>query len=174
MKKIFINTFLFFPVSISLNVKAEIMSYYDYNQNNFLMTNEIPQYPNCASVHVWYTLNNKDPKYSWYIQISRLFENNINFLDENCNKINMNKKIEIPSNHTRIVGMEVTTPKSFNTIYSFTGVRNDEALPLVPNNKYACIYVISAYGPGQLNRMDWKLNNADCVSSNLGTQIDFK
>ncbi len=112
--------------------------------------------------------------YGWFIQISRLYEDNVNFLDESCNQIDINNKFEIPPNRTRKVGMEVTTEKSFNSIYSFTAVRNDGALALVPNHKYACIFVISAYGPGQLNRMDWRQNNADCVVSNLCTHYDLK
>ncbi|WP_186647126.1 hypothetical protein [Fluviispira vulneris] len=137
-------------------------------------SNEVTQEPNCPSVHVWYTLNNKDLNYSWFVQISRLYEDNVNFLDESCNQIDINNKFEILPNRTRKVGMEVTIEKSFNSIYSFTAVRNDGALTRVPNHKYACIFVISAYGPGQLNRMDWRQNNADCVASNLGTQYDLK
>ncbi|KAB8029110.1 hypothetical protein [Fluviispira multicolorata] len=183
MNKIYLKSIFLSLLLPSMNAHSNVRFNPPNNHRNSFIektkylnidSNDIAQEPNCSSVHVWYTLNNKDMKYSWYIQISRLFEDNINFLDESCNRIDINNKIEIPPNRTRKVGMEVTTEKSFNSIYSFTAVRNDEALARVPNYKYACIFVISAYGPGQLNRMDWRLNNADCVSSYLGTQYDLK
>lgn len=129
---------------------------------------------NLKRVHVWYTINNKDNKYNWFLQISRVYENNIIFVDESCNPVDLNQKIEIPINTTRKFGMIVTEAKSFNSIYSFTGVRNDEELIKVPNRKKTCIFVVAPYGPGQMDRVDWKLNNADCFSDNFGTEINFK
>ena len=138
--------------------------------------------PNCQvnwnghlkRVHVWYTFSNTDQKYSWYLQIAKVFENNIAFVDENCNFLDTDQKIELSMNSSKKVGMAVLEEKAFNSIYSFIGIRNDENLRIVPNKKTACLFVIAPYGPGQMDRTDWKLNNADCVATDYGTKIQFK
>ncbi len=125
-------------------------------------------------VHVWYTFSNADQKYSWYLQVSKIFENNIAFVDENCNIFEPEQKIELAVSSSRKVGMAVLEEKTFNSIYSFIGIRNDENLRIVPNKKTACLFVIAPYGPGQMDRTDWKLNNADCFATDYGTKIYFK
>ncbi|APJ03571.1 hypothetical protein [Silvanigrella aquatica] len=125
-------------------------------------------------IHVWYSLNNLDHINSWKVQVARLYENNIDFYDETCNKIKLSDAIEVLPNSTKKVGMLVRVARSFNSIYSFTGVSQDENLVQVPNNKKACVFVVAPYGPRQMDRMDWRLNNGDCYSTNYGLDLYFK
>lgn len=129
---------------------------------------------NLKRVHVWYSFTNLDTKYSWLMQISNIFENNIGFVDENCHMLDVTQKLELPSNSGKKIGMVVLEEKSFQSIYSFIGVRNDEAIKIVPNKKTACLFVVAPYGPGQMDRTDWKLNNSDCYATDYGTKIYFK
>lgn len=138
--------------------------------------------PNCQvnvegklkRVHVWYSFTNLDAKYPWFMQISTIFENNLGFVDENCQFLNTSQKLEISPNSVKKVGMVVLEDKSFQSMYSFLGVRNDEALWKVPNRKMACLFVVAPYGPGQMDRVDWKFNNADCSATDYGTKIYFR
>ncbi|WGL59609.1 hypothetical protein QEJ31_13845 [Pigmentibacter sp. JX0631] len=125
-------------------------------------------------VHVWYTFSNLDAKYAWFMQVANIYENNIGFVDENCHFIDPKQKIEIPVNALKKIGMVVLEEKSFQSIYSFIGVRNDDAIKIVPNKKTACLFVVAPYGPGQMDRTDWKLNNSDCFATDYGTKIYFK
>jgi hypothetical protein len=126
-------------------------------------------------VHVWYSLNSKDTKYNWDIQISRLYENNVGFVDETCALLSLDRKIVLQPNTTKKVGMVVFTEKNFASTYAFMGVRKDEALAQPPPvRKYACIFVVAPYGPRAMDRMDWKMNSSDCSATDYGTVMNFK
>ncbi|WP_338637581.1 hypothetical protein [Spirobacillus cienkowskii] len=130
-------------------------------------------YDEDTKVHVWFTLVNNDPTYHWNIQLATLYENNIKFVDDKCKEIKINKIFNIENLKNKKIGLIVNKEKFFQSIYSITAVRNDGEIWKVPNNKMACIFIISAYAPGKFNRMDWKMNNADCYTKNYETEIYF-
>jgi hypothetical protein len=133
------------------------------------------QAPQCYSVHVWYSLTN-DSKDNWAVQIARLYENNISFVDENCQPIDINQKLLLSPNQTIKVGMTVETEKGFYATYSFMGVNlgnNFSGAVKLPQGVGACSFLIAPYAPGQMHRLDWKLNNADCYSTDYGTNMHF-
>jgi hypothetical protein len=169
MNKLFVKTFALTTLFLGQNAYAQN---YTASQNpdcTVYLNGTTPK-----RVHVWYSLSSKDPTYNWFVQISRNYEDNISFVDENCANIDLNQKIVIQPNTTKKVGMVVEVAKSFNSIYSFTGVRNDPALGRVPNRKMMCMFVVAPYDARQMDRMDWKLNSADCSATDFGTQLFFK
>lgn len=125
-------------------------------------------------IHVWYTLNNLDTQNSWFVQIARLYGNNISFYDETCKRVYLSNAIELPANSTKKVGLLILESKAFSSMYAFTGVSNDAELYSIPNNKKACVFAIAPYGPRQMDRIDWRLNNADCYSDNYSMTVNFK
>ncbi len=134
------------------------------------------QTPTCPNVHVWYTLNN-DSGSSWAIQVAGLYENNISFVDENCAPINLDNKVIIIPGLARYFGMKVNSDTGFYATYSFMGVKVPNSSSVnaqIPKGVPACAFVVAPYGPGQMDRVDWKTNNADCYAQNLGTELHFK
>ena len=134
------------------------------------------QTPTCADVHVWYSLAN-DSQANWSVQIARLYENNISFLDENCTELDLNQKIVISPAQTRYVGMKVDVEKGFTATYSFMGVNTGTSSNgnlQIPKGVATCAFLVAPYAPGQMDRVDWRMNNADCYSNNLGTEMHFK
>lgn len=132
--------------------------------------------PKCDGVHVWYSLIN-DSKTDWSIQISQIYENNISFVDEQCQKLDFSKKIDLSPNQLRYVGMRVDTPKGFSATYSFFGVQtgpNSGTVFTVPRQIPACGFFVAPYAPAQMDRMDWNLNNGDCYSQGYGTEMHFR
>lgn len=171
MKKSFVKVFAVATLFTTFSVHAQFQT-----QNPSCETvkskngNVIPK-----KVHVWYSLKNQDTKYEWDIQISRLYEDNIGFVDENCNLLSWNKKITLQPNTARKVGMVVFVEKNFSSTYAFMGVRKDETLAQPPPvRKYACIFVVAPYGPRAMDRMDWKMNSSDCFATDYGTEMFFK
>jgi hypothetical protein len=146
------------------------------NNNLNQLNNQCSSYNNYDeenNVHVWFTLVNNDPAYKWNIQLSTLYENNIIFVDDKCREIKINKIFIIEKSESKRVGLIVNKKKFFQSIYSITAIRNDGEIAKTPNYKMACIFIISAYAPGQFNRIDWKMNNADCYTKNYGTEMYF-
>ncbi|WP_186643869.1 hypothetical protein [Fluviispira vulneris] len=138
--------------------------------------NAFAQNPQCnPKVHVWYTLQN-DSQTEWLVQISRLYENNISFVDSSCAPIdNINQKISLQPHEVKKVGMVVNVSKGFNSTYSFMGVRNDaQPNPMLSKGRVSCIFIVAPYGPGQMDRYDIRSNNADCYSTNYGMNLYFK
>jgi hypothetical protein len=133
------------------------------------------QSPQCSGVHVWYSLAN-DSNSNWSIQISRLYENNISFVDENCTPLNLSEKLNLNPKETRHVGMTVTEAKGFDATYSFMGVQSatSQGQLLLPKSVSACVFLVAPYAPAQMDRLDWRLNNADCYSDHYGTEMHFK
>ncbi len=172
MKKIFINIF----------AAALFTSFSAFAQQDYLTNPEcnIPINGDLKPVHVWYSLHNKDSNNSWYIQISRNFENNISFVDESCNKINIDDKIELQANTSRKVGMLVEFERSFNSIYSFTAKKIDtdfykpQGITNYPIRRKTCIITVAPYGARQMESAILKYNNADCYAINYGTDMFFK
>lgn len=169
MQKSILRIFFIITIFINFNVNAQYQ-----NPVCNVVTKPDGTYIS-KKVHVWYSLASEDTKYNWDVQISKMYENNIGFVDENCIMFNENAKITLLPNSVKKVGMIVLEEKNFSSIYAFTGVRKDSALiQSPPVRKNSCIFVIAPYGPGQMDRMDWKMNNADCSARNYGTEIVFK
>lgn len=134
------------------------------------------QTPTCDNVHVWYSLSN-DSQSNWAVQIARLYENNISFVDENCVELDLNQKMTIAPAQMRYAGMKVNVAKGFYATYAFTGVNigNSTGDTLqIPKGVATCAFFVAPYAPGQMDRVDWKTNNADCYANNFGTEMHFK
>lgn len=134
------------------------------------------QVPSCPNVHVWYALNNASSTI-WFVQVARLYENNISFVDESCTELDLNQKIELMASSTRYVGMKIDKETGFNATYSFMGVRGRNPSPGkfgIPKGTAACAFIVAPYGPGQMDRVDWKTNNADCYATQYGTSLYFQ
>ncbi|KAB8033763.1 hypothetical protein [Fluviispira multicolorata] len=133
------------------------------------------QNPSCQpKVHVWYSLKN-DSQSEWFVQLSRLYENNISFVDANCQPIDINQKLSLQANELKKLGMVVNMAKGFNSTYAFMGVRNDpQPNPMLSKGRVSCIFIVAPYGPGQMDRYDIKANNSDCQSTDYGTKLYFK
>lgn len=139
-------------------------------------TSAFAQPPSCPNVHVWYSLTN-DSSANWAVQVSRLYENNIAFIDELCLPIILDNKVTIKPAETRYLGMVVQSAKGFYATYAFMGVNvgNPSSMnTMIPKGVPACTFVVAPFGPGQMDRVDWKTNNADCYANNLGTEMHFK
>ena len=130
--------------------------------------------PNCPDVHVWYTMTN-DSTDPWSVQISRLYENNISFVDENCADVDLSSKIALAPSTTKQVGMKVDKETGFFSTYSFMGVKNTSGLTAqIPRGIAACAFLVAPYGPGQMDRLDWQMNNSNCYSTQYGTEMHFQ
>ncbi len=131
---------------------------------------------NCPGVHVWYSLANESQS-KWAVQVARIYENNISFVDENCSDLNLDNKLELSPSETRYVGMKVNAEKGFYATYSFMGVNlgsNGRGALQIPKGVASCAFFVAPYAPGQMDRVDWKTNNADCYANNYGTEMHFK
>lgn len=131
------------------------------------------QPPACQDVHVWYSIVN-DARVNWSVQIARLYENNISFVDEACSDLDITHKFDLSPSQTRYLGMKVNVEKGFSAAYSFMGVASAANPNAGSRGRPACLFAIAPYGPGQMNRIDWKINNADCIANNYGTDMHFK
>lgn len=135
------------------------------------------QAPTCSNVHVWYSLAN-DSQSNWAVQIARLYENNISFVDETCTELDINQKITLSPTQTRYIGMVVDVEKGFYATYSFMGVNTGSTATggnlQIPKGIATCAFFVAPYAPGQMDRVDWKMNNADCYANNYGTEMHFK
>ena len=98
-------------------------------------------------------------------------------MDENCADINLDEKFVLSASQTRSVGMKVNVEKGFYATYSFMGVQTENNLSenlQAPKGIASCAFFVAPYAPGQMDRVDWKINNADCYANNYGTEMHFK
>ncbi len=128
--------------------------------------------PTCPGVKIWYHFIN-DSQSQWIIQVSHIFDNTISFVDEGCAEWNPNHQMILTPSQNRAIGMKVNLEKSDFAAYSFMGVnvRKDIA---EQKDFPACSFFVAPYAEGKMDRLDWKLNNADCYSKNYGLEMHFK
>ena len=122
--------------------------------------------PKCSGVHTWHHISAMEG--TWLATLTVINEHG-GFVDEKCRSVT---QFKVNANTSKQFGMKLNLGSDFNFTYTLALAKQPDHFD--PFRKQPiCHYLISAYAPGKPQVIMTPMNNAQCLTSDDGTGVDF-